>query len=203
MIRTRWFFGQGIFLLLLSLLLTTAATAQTDGTLNVKAREPELLFGESIRFDLTASSMADITSAVLTYRTLNNQAMIVQNLDFAPNDQIELHHTVDLVSNPLKPFVQIEYWWMVSDASGHKVTTASKVFTYKDNRFETWQSLAGQRVTVHWYSGGDEFGIRALGIAEQAVDEIRVMISLSSDISEPFHLYLYASENDLLPALPD
>ncbi|MFZ5915896.1 MAG: peptidase MA family metallohydrolase [Chloroflexota bacterium] len=186
----------------LSLLLATSATAQREGTLEIETETPQVDFGVSIRFALQATSTADITSVVLAYETPYNRASTVQRLDFAPAHELDLSHTVDLAQQPLKPFVQIRYWWTVSDAEGQKVTSQADVFTYEDTRFGEWQSLAGQNVVVHWYSGGDDLGIRAADVANRAVDDIRQMVAPSLALAAPFDLYLYASEQDLALALP-
>jgi hypothetical protein len=139
---------------------------------------------------------------VLVYQTVENQARTVNALEFEPASEVQLSHLVDLARYPLKPFVEIRYWWTVSDAEGRKVTTAPQSFVYADNRFEGWQSLVGEHTAVHWYEGDDAFGIRALSVAEQAVLDIRDRVAPTLALSEPFHLYLYASEGDLAPALP-
>lgn len=183
------------------LLLTTVVLAQEEGVPVVEANWQRVRFAESLQFYLTVSSSADITSAVLTYRTTHNQGMTVRQLDFSPASRVELIHEVDLARHPLKPFVTIEYWWTVSDAAGRQLTTEHQRFSYEDTRF-AWQSLAGQNVVVHWYDGGAAFGSLALDVAGRAVDRIRAVIDPSLALSEPFHLYLYASEADLSPALP-
>lgn len=175
--------------------------AQTEGSLVVEANWHQLRFGESLQFYLTVSSSADISSAVLTYRTADNQGMTFERLDFSPARRLELTHEIDLTRHPLKPFVTIEYWWTVSDTAGRQLTTEHQQFSCEDNRF-TWQSLTGQHVVVHWCDGDTAFGSLALDVADRAVDHIREMIDPSLSLSDPFHLYLYASETDLLPALP-
>jgi len=189
-------------LICLSLFPVRAVLAQADGAPVVEAMWHEVRFGESLQFHLTVSSSADITSAVLTYVTTHNQAMTVEPLDLTPAPRVELSYEVDLAHNPLKPFVEIRYLWMVSDANGQQLTVEHDPFFYEDNRFGEWQSLAGQRVAVHWYDGDAAFGGLALGVAEQAVDRMREMIDPALAPSEPFDLYLYASEADLVPALP-
>jgi hypothetical protein len=188
-------------LLCLLLLLTTAVLAQAEGTVVVEVNEHQVRFGESLQFHLAASSSADINSVVLTYRTADNQGMTVERLSFSPAPHVEAVHEIDLARHPLKPFVKVEYWWTVSDAAGQQITTEHQQFFYEDNRF-AWQSLPGQHAVVHWYNGDVVFGSLALDVADQAVNRIREQIDPPLALSEPFHFYLYASETDLLPALP-
>ena len=202
--RSRLITWLGLSLTCLSLLLTTVVLAQTEGSLIVKVGEPQVRFGESLQFSLTASSSTHIASAVLTYRTSDNQGMTVERLDFLPASPVELTHEIDLARQPLKPFVDVEYWWTVSDAGGQQLVTKHRWFSYKDPRFDfdKGQSLSGQHVVVHWYDGDAVFGGLALDVADQAVDRIREQIDPSLALPELFHVYLYASETDLLPALP-
>ncbi len=186
----------------LSFLLVPLATAQAEGALVVEENWHEVRFGESLRFHLIVSSSANVSSAVLTYRTTDNQAITIKQLDFAPKARVELTHEVDLTHRPLKPFVEIEYWWTVSDAKGNQLVTDPGLLSYKDTRFGEWQSLASQHVVIHWYNGDAAYGNLALNVADQAMDRIRDMIDPSLTVAQPFHLYLYASEADLAPALP-
>ena len=186
----------------LSLLLATVAIAQAqEGSLVVETNQHQVRFGDSIQFQLTVSGPADITSAILTYRTADNQGMTVERLNFSPAPRVELIQKIDMNQRPLKPFVTVEYWWTVNDAAGHQLTTEHQKFSYEDNRF-AWQSLPGRQAAVHWYEGDIAFGSQALDVAEQAVDRIREMIDPSLSLPAPLHLYLYANETDLLPALP-
>lgn len=191
-----------LFLICLPLLLATTVSVRAEEALIVEVNRCEARFGESLRFYLTVSSSAEISSAVLVYRTADNQGTTVKRLDFPPAPRVELTHEVDLNRHPLKPFVEIEYWWTVSYATDRQLTTEPKWFFYADNRFDDGQSLEGQRVVVHWYDGDATFGSLALDVADRAVDRIREVIDPTLALSEPFDLYLYASEADLSPALP-
>ncbi len=183
------------------LLLVAVVWAQTPGDLAIEVNRHEVLFGQSLRFYLTAASTSDITSAILTYRTADNQGMTVQQSDFAPAPRVELLHEIDLSRQPIKQFVQVEYWWTVRDAAGHQLVTEHQQFFYQDNRF-AWQELPGRRAVVHWYDGDLTFSSLALDVADQAVDRLQAWIDPALALPQPFHLYLYASEADLLPALP-
>lgn len=199
--------GRGIWLSLLVcgllLLASGGAAAQNDDSLTVEsAPVPDVHFGASLVFYINAHSSDPVTSAVLVYQTVENQARTVHALAFEPSEQVSLSHVVELARYPLNPFAEIRYWWTVSDAAGRTVTTDPQTFVYMDSRFEEGQSLAGQHVVVHWYEGDDAFGVRALSAAEQAVIEIRDRVAPALTLSEPYHLYLYASEQDLAPALP-
>lgn len=199
--RNRRLIRSCLSLTCLSLLLTTIVVVQAQSLPVVETNEHQLRFGESLRFHLTVSGSTDITSAVLTCRTTDNQGMTVEPVDFAPALRVELLHEVDLSHRPFKPFGQVEYWWTVSDAAGQKLVTEPKRFSYDDNRFD-WQSLAGQQVVIHWYDRDAAFGRLALDVAEQAVARVREMIDPTLALSAPFYLYLYLDEAALRPALP-
>ncbi|UCC63156.1 MAG: hypothetical protein JSV36_20860 [Anaerolineae bacterium] len=202
MIRIRPLTASYLILSCLLLLLAPPALAQTEGPLAVQEIRHQVRFAEAVQFFLTASSPTNITSAVLTYRTSDNEGMTIKRLDFAPAPAIELAYEIDLARYPLKPFVQVTYWWTVSDADNHRLVTDPQRFFYNDPRFEGFPPLTGQHVVVHWYEGDAAFGNMALDVAERAVVRIGEMIDPALDPPEPFHLYLYASEADLLPVLP-
>jgi len=201
-IRIRPLTASCLILGCLLLLSGLPALAQTEGPLVVQEMRHQVRFAEAVRFFLTASGPTDITSAVLTYRTSDNEGMTIKRLDFAPAPAIELAYEIDLARYPLKPFVQVTYWWTVSDADNHRLVTDPQRFSYNDPRFEGFPPLTDQYVVVHWYEGDAAFGNMALDVAERAVVRIGEMIDPALDLPEPFHLYLYASEADLLPALP-
>ena len=202
MMRTRPL--TALVLLLGCLLLVPApiTLAQTEGFLTVEKNWHQMLFGKSLQFFLTATSSTDIVSAVLTYRTSDSKGMTIKRLDFSPTPHVDLILDIDPARDPLKPFVEITYRWTVSDAEGRQVVTDPQQLSYNDPRFGKSPSLTGQHVIVHWYDGDAAFGNRALDVADRAVNRTREMIDPTLNLSEPFHLYLYASEADLLPALP-
>lgn len=187
----------------LSLLLATVAVARADSALVVKKNKCEGDFGKALWFHLEVSGPSKISSIILTYRTADNQGMTIEQMDFTPAFSVELVYELDVARHPLKPFVEIEYWWTIRDkaATDQPFTTKHQQYTYEDDRF-TWHSLAGQHVTVHWYGRDDAFGSQALGVADMAVDRINEMIDPTLTLSGPLHLYLYANETDLLPVLP-
>ncbi len=185
----------------LSLLLTTVVMARADGALVVEENECQGHLGKSLQFRLKVSGPSEISSIILTYRTADNQGMTIEQMDFSPNSLVELTYDLDVARHPLKPFVEIEYWWTIRDATDQPFTTEHRPCTYEDDRF-TWDTLTGQHVAVHWYDRDIAFGSQALGVADMAVDRITEMIDPALALAGPFHLYLYASEPDLLPALP-
>jgi hypothetical protein len=202
MIRTRPLTALSLLLGCLLVLPAPITLAQTEEFLTVEKSWHQVLFGKSLQFFLTATSSTDIVSAVLTYRTSDSKGMTIKRLDFSPTSHVELTLNIDPARDPLKPFVEITYRWTVSDAEGRQVITDPQQLFYDDPRFRESPSLTGQYVIVHWYSGDIAFGNRALDAADRAVDRMRETIDPTLNPSEPFHLYLYASEADLLRALP-
>ncbi len=186
-------------LLCLSLILISNRVLKAEGEIVVVESNSHYEFGRQLSFHLEASSASGITQVILYFRATGDATTTVERPQFVASPSVTVDHTYDLQGRYIKPFSLVEYWWTLSDAAGHRLTTEVQTFSYDDNRF-SWQSLTGERVTVYWYQGTEAFGQAALDVAVGAVP--RISADLGVEAPQPIRAFLYANLSDLEGALP-
>jgi hypothetical protein len=188
-----------VLLLCLSLILVSSPSLKADGEIVVAESNSHYEFGRQLNFHLEASSASGITQVILSFRAMGDATTAVEHPQFVAGPSVTVDHPYDLQGRYIKPFSPVEYWWTLSDAAGHRLTTEVQAFSYDDSRFP-WQSLAEERVTVYWYQGPEAFGQAALDVAVGAVT--RIGADLGVGAPQPIRAFLYGNLSDLEGALP-
>src|SRR5206468_3267671 len=113
---------------------------------------------------------------------------------------LDLKATLDLSTSYIPPGSEVTYYWTLAGDAG-EVYTPEKTFTMQDDR-HAWKSLsdAQKRVSVHWYDGDQAFGETLRSAASNALD--RVEHDIGAGLERPASVWVYASQDDLLDALP-
>jgi hypothetical protein len=186
-------------LLCLSLILISNRLLKAEGEIVVVESDSYYEFGRQLGFHLEVGSASGITQVILYFRATGDATTTVERPQFVASPSVTVDHTYDLQGRYIKPFSRIEYWWTLSDAAGHRLTTEVQTFSYDDNRFP-WQSLTGEGATVYWYQGTEAFGRAALDVAVGALP--RISADLGVGASQPIRAFLYANLSDLEGALP-
>jgi hypothetical protein len=186
-------------LLCLSLILVSSQSLKAEGEIVVVASNSHYEFGRQLNFHLEAGSASGITQVILSFRATGDATTTVERPQFVAGPSVTVDHTYDLQGRYIKPFSRVEYWWTLSDAAGHRLTTEVQTFSYDDGRFP-WQSLTRERVTVYWYQGTEAFGQAALDVAIGAVPRISADLGVAAP--QPIRAFLYANLSDLEGALP-
>jgi hypothetical protein len=187
-----------IGLLCLSLLVAPAVRA--DGPIEVQANDHAYTFGDELRFHLAVSGDTSIESIVLSYRTSDSQGTTVETMAFDPAKRVAVDHAHQIGDRYVRPFVDIAYWWTITDADGATLVTEPVTFVYADDRF-AWQSIEQDGVNLHWYEGSIQVAQQALNVSVAAVARAREDIRIEGT-PDPIQIYLYAGATDLNLALP-
>lgn len=96
------------------------------------------------------------------------------------------------------PNTTFQAQWRITDADGTQELGPSMSLTYSDTRFD-WKTKTGPIVRVHWYSGDDAFGARALAIGEQGVANAAALLGVTE--TEPVDFFIYDSTAPFYDAL--
>jgi hypothetical protein len=178
------------------------AYAQTGGQtrLVVEAQTADAQFPESVDFTLRASGF-EASRAELNYRLLGDPITSgIQAEVEGPTSNLDLELSLDLATYYIPPGTQVVYYWALTGGQ-ETVYTPEKVFTMRDERHR-WQSLVDdrKRVSVHWYDGDRDFGKALVDAASNALD--RLEHDVDARLERPAGVWVYASQDDLLDALP-
>ncbi len=190
--------------LLSILILTLPLSPVQAGAITVTGNHATLNFPDSIKFDLSANSLADIDRVTLIYGTsadflcASNSAR--QDIPFTPTPMVYLIWTWDLnLGGILPPGTDIWWQWELHDSSGATSLTEVKKFTIEDPAFN-WQKLQQGNVSVYWDEGSDSFG--AFLLKETVTSLPRLAAASGIQYTGKVRLMVYPSAKEVLDAAP-
>lgn len=195
-LRLRWV----LILAVVACGLWIPSSARGESPIQVQDSTHSFAFGQHVRFHLTVASTAPIQSIVLAYRTSDNRETTIETLDFDRGLSVNVDYVHDMAQRYIRPFVDVTYWWTITNDTGEVLTTEPQAFPYTDNRFD-WQVATDGIVNVYWYRGDAQVAQQAVDAAVAGLDRARLDIEVHS-LRKPVDIYLYADPDALRPALP-
>jgi hypothetical protein len=103
-----------------------------------------------------------------------------------------LTYSLDTPSGAMFANTVVTLRFRVTLADGSEVLGPAARVRYEDTRFD-WKTLTGSVVRVHWTEGGNDFGQRALSIADKAVADAAKLFGVTE--SDPIDFYVYADRS--------
>lgn len=159
-------------------------------------------FPLAISFSLDAESASEITDVDLECRVERLSLVPVScrvDADFTPGQRVAASWTWNMLeTGGLPPGTEVEYWWLIEDASGQRIETPPKTVQFDDQRYD-WSSLTSDQATIFWYEGDQSFAQELIDAAHEALE--RLANDLGVSLEQPAKFYIYASYWDLLGAL--
>jgi hypothetical protein len=190
--------------LVATILIITLIGAITSPVLSVRAADDvqvrearvEYTFGENLTFSAKLLSAIPPKEASLFYQEEGQANTQVEVVTIAPQGEMSL--TLDLSQKPLRPFVEVTYWYRVALQNGGIFTSPQFTFIYEDNRFP-WQTLESPSFRLHWYVGDTLFAQRALNVAQAGLQKSRNYLSVPP--LESIDIYVYDNAQAMQAAL--
>jgi hypothetical protein len=180
----------------------TLIVAQTLAR-SVKAQQSLVLdpqvtyfFGQELTIHALLSEEVAAESIQIFLRTAGETNSISGQVSILSNGL--LLYTLDLTTQALRPYAEIEYWFVLTLPGGENLRSEEFSFTYLDNRFE-WQSLGDPPFRVFWYEGDLEFGQMVLDKARTGLRNAHALLELTDPTQ--VDIYVYARGADLQQAL--
>jgi hypothetical protein len=103
-----------------------------------------------------------------------------------------LRYTLDTPSGGLLPNTTVQLGFRLLFDGGRSDDGPLATVQYEDTRYE-WRTITGSLVRIHWVTGGDAFGRKALQIAEQAVADAASLLGVSEH--QPIDFYVYTDRS--------
>ena len=159
-------------------------------------------FPLAITFYLEAESTNEIIDIDLEYRVKRQSLVPIScrvSVDFTQGQRVSASWTWDMLqTGGLPPGIEVEYWWLIEDATGYRIETSPATVQFDDLRYD-WDSLTSDRVTLYWYEGGQTFAQELIDAADEALERLASDTGVS--LEPPAKFFIYASFWDLLGAL--
>lgn len=159
-------------------------------------------FPNTITFETSLQSSADITSVTLEYGTQQltcGQVLAKGFPQFTPGKSVDVSWTWDMrQSGSLPPGTSIWWRWRYQDSAGNETVTDQQSVTWLDD-IHPWQTVSSGKLNLHWYSGNQAFAQDLLNSAVSGLARLEHDTGLAPD--QPIDLYIYASTNDMQQAI--
>jgi hypothetical protein len=151
------------------------ALAQSQGAISVTSSSVEANYPTSLTFSCQAQSNVNVTGVRLEYQVQQiSFAMVTAEAKttFDPSVSVKADYTLDMRQyGQIPPGIDIDYWWVVRDASGHEFQSTTCHYTVVDNR-RTWDNLAQGKINILWYGQGQSFGNAVMREAQSALSAL-------------------------------
>ena len=174
----------------------------TEGGIKVLSTLVDTEFPKALTFNLEVQSNADISNIVLQYKVRKiSYATLISEArpEFVLAPKVKVGWTWDMRKEVrLPPGADIEYRWIIKDATGEQRETTWDTVRFIDARYE-WESLMGDSITLLWYSGDQAFAQELLDAALGALDKLAK--DTGAHLEQPVRIYVYASSGDLRGAM--
>lgn len=185
-----------------ALIMAFPAVGIAQDEIAVLSSSALVAFPFSITFNLEAESSAQIIDIDIEYRVERLSLVPVScrvDADFTPGLKVEASWNWNMLeTGGLPPGTQIEYWWIVEDASGRRIQTPPLTISFDDLRYH-WKSLASTPITLYWYHGDQAFAQELMDAAQEAL--ARLAEDTGVALERAVKLYVYASFDELRGAL--
>lgn len=191
-----------LVLLMLALTLVTSGLASADSGIEVVSSDAKSVFPYSITFILETRASVDIVDIDIECRVLQRSLVPVtcrNEVEFDAGGYVTAIWDWDMQdTGGVPPGTEIEYRWLIEDASGNTYTSPYYAVTYDDLRY-SWRSITSGDITLRWYEGDSSFAQQLIDAADEAV--ARLSAEFGVLLEQPVRFYIYANAWDLQGSL--
>jgi len=191
-----------LLIVALALLIAFPGISVAQDEITVLSSDADPYFPYRITFNLEAESSSEITDIDLAYRVERLSLVTIScrvDADFTPGLRVNATWTWNMLeTGGLPPGAEVEYWWLIEDATGQKIETSPATVKFDDLRYD-WSSLTSDQVTLYWYEGDQSFAEELIDAADEALQRLASDTGVS--LEHPAKIYIYASFEELRGAL--
>ena len=172
-----------------------------DGSIQVLSQSRRVEFPGGLTFSLTAQGNADIVEVRFFYRLLNSRVWSYAYSDFSPAALVSANFELS-TGGPdyLPPGAELEYYYVLSDATGNVTQTEPRVIEYSDHRYQ-WEmaQVGGLQLLYHGVSQS------RVDAASRTVDGriAHILDLLDMDSFRPVKGVIYNSFDEAAPGFPN
>jgi len=191
-----------LVLLVLALTFIPCSIAAADGGIEVIENDAHADFPQSVTFSLEARASTDIVDIDIECQVVRRSLVPVicrSDIDFDADEHVMVSWIWDMQdSGGVPPGTDIEYRWLIEDASGNTYTSPYATVRYDDLRYN-WRGMTSDNITLWWYEGDSSFAQQLIDAADGAAARLTAEFDVSLD--KPVKFYIYADAWDLQSSL--
>ena len=191
-----------LVLLVLALTLIPCSIAAAAGGIEVIESDAQADFPQSVTFSLETRASTDIVDIDIECQVVRRSLVPVvcrSDVDFDANEHVMVSWIWDMQdSGGVPPGTDIEYRWLIEDASGNTYTSPYATVRYDDLRYN-WRGMTSDNITLWWYEGDSSFAQQLIDAADGAAARLTAEFDVSLD--QPVKFYIYADAWDLQSSL--
>nr|HID13587.1 hypothetical protein [Anaerolineae bacterium] len=163
--------------------------------IHVISQSVESHFPDDLTFTIQARSGAgDIGDATIYYQVGWDEAERLGHPEpFTPAAEVILTHVWDTVGETVPPFIEVTYYWHITDSAGNELTTTPARTEYTDHTHD-WQSLGNEHVIVYWYDQPADFGEALFEAAAEGYDHVASITGIATE--RPARVVIYNNQRD-------
>jgi len=176
------------------LLVATAITAPTPA-IRVISQSVESHFPDNLIFTIQVRSDAgQISDAVVHYQVGWDEAERLGLPEpFTPASEVTLTHVWDTAGETVPPFIEVTYYWQITDSAGNELTTTPVYTDYTDHTHD-WRSLGDEQVIVYWYDQPADFGSALFEASVEGYEHVASITGITT--ARPVRVVIYNNQRD-------
>lgn len=184
-----------LVLLAIGTAIAAPVAAAPRAGIAVLEQAAESHFPDNLTFRLRArSDGGSITSAVLHLQTGWERATRPLPLEpFTPAAEVEIVGVWNTSGQTIPPFIEISYYWEVSDSSGQTIRTETVTMEYTDVSHD-WQRREAEHVIVYWYDRDASFSEALFEAAQDGYDHVVRITGVTTE--RPIRIVIYTTQRD-------
>ena len=170
------------FSLIIILLLVVPVTGAPLPAIQVISQSVESHFPDDLTFTIQVRSDAgDIVDAALFYQVGWNETKWVGRPEpFTPAAKVTLTHVWGTGGETVPPFIEVIYYWHITDSAGNELITTPVRTEYADYTHD-WRSLGNEHVIVYWYDQPADFGAALFEAAAEGYEHVASVTGVTTD----------------------
>ena len=177
-----------------------SSAAATGGGIEVVEDDRQVDFPTELSFTMTVESIEDIVEIQLLYRIAGSDIWSYAYADVIPGKRVTSNLNLIVAGTAyLPPGVDVEYYYIITDAQGNTHTTEIQSVEYLDGRYQ-WDRTQVDSLTL-LHHGLSRSRVAAVSReVEAALSDIRSLLNL--DNPEPMRGVIYNNNSEAQNAIP-
>lgn len=177
-----------------------SAAVATGGGIEVVEDDRQLDFPSEFSFTMTAESTEDIVEVQLLYRTAGSPVWSYAYAELIPGKRVTSNLDLTIAGSAyLPPGVEVEYYYVITDALGNSHTTEIQSVEYLDDRFQ-WERTQVDSLTLLHHDLPRSRVTTVTRQVEEALSHIRDLLQL--DNPEPMRGVIYNKNSEAINVFP-